>query len=40
MSYRPACYDSDLDYDCEELYGMQNNPTVSLIHNSQNGKHY
>ncbi|CAO1435632.1 unnamed protein product [Diamesa hyperborea] len=27
MSYRPACYDSDLVSDGEELYGIQNNPS-------------
>lgn len=37
MNYRPACYDSDLNSEDEELYGIQNNKTVSLILNSQNG---
>ena len=36
MNYRPACYDSDLNSEGEELFGIQNNTPVSLTSNSQN----
>lgn len=36
MNYRPACYDSDLNSEGEELFGIQNNKTVSFKYNSQN----